>query len=104
MIRKFDTWKGMGYAPERVVDLMVEKGWQSFNPTWNHGMVPQGGDKRTVMPYQEDEIAKERRERERELEEDKRLHPELYEEDAEDKLKALGMDFSNPTRRANDEN
>lgn len=33
-IAKFDKLRSKGWDPERVVDTIIERGWQWFNPEW----------------------------------------------------------------------
>jgi hypothetical protein len=56
---KFEKLKEQGWVPGRVVDLMVEKGWRWFNPTWleKDGIRPEG-HKPTPL---DNSIAEERR-------------------------------------------
>lgn len=32
--KKFQTWKELGYEPQFVVETIINRGWQSFNPDW----------------------------------------------------------------------
>ena len=93
-LTKFYNLKEKGWPPERVVDIIVEKGWKWFNPEWatNAGYRLEG--KTAGSPP--DTIAEERRARIAELEEDQRLHPELYESKEKSKaiLDGLGVDLT----------
>jgi len=101
LIDRLGSIRNLGYDLKEVVHVMVERGWIGFDPSWNHGLKPKGTVAGGRIIPSEQFIAEERRELERELEEDKRRHPELYYsgEELKQRLESLGMDLSEPERR-----
>lgn len=85
-IEKFRRLNDAGWSPERVIDVMMEKGWRFFKPHWVKDEIA------TEERGLDDEDTKKRREWQRELME--KPNEFVSQDDFETFSRKFGLDFS----------